>query len=59
MLTRIVDKDLYNAPRFKLQKVVFNRNRAFFENKLTELFGKPNNLWNPLKSLESPNKISS
>ena len=34
MLTRIIDKDLYNAPRFKLQKIVFNRNRAFFENKL-------------------------
>ena len=43
----------------KLQKIVFNTKRAFFKNKLTESIGKPKDLWNTLKSLGLPNKVSS
>ena len=32
-----VDKYIYNTARYKLQKMIFNKNIAFFEYKLTEL----------------------
>ena len=54
-----VDKDIYNAARYELQKMIFNKKRAFFQNKLTESIGEPKDLWKALKSLRSPNKVSS
>ena len=39
--------------------MVFNKKWAFFEKKLTELTGKPADLYNALKPLELPNVISS
>ena len=38
---------------------VFNKKRAFFQNKLTELIGKSKDLWKALKSLGLPIKFSS
>ena len=39
--------------------MIFDKNRLFFEKKLTESIGKPKDLWKALKSLRLPNKISS
>ena len=39
-----IDKDIYNAARYKLQKMIINKKRAFFENKLTESIGKTKDL---------------
>ena len=53
------DNDIYNAARYKVRKMIFDKNRLFFEKKLTESIGKPKDLWKALKSLRLPNKISS
>ena len=37
----LIDKDIYNAARYKLRKMIINKKKVFFENKLTESFGKP------------------
>ena len=49
-----IDKD-----RYKLQKMIINKKRAFVENKLTESIGKPKDLWKALRSLGLPSKNSS
>ena len=53
------DNDIYNAARYKVRKMIFDKNRLFFEKKLTESIGKPKDLWKALKSLRLPNKTSS
>ena len=54
-----IDKDIYNVARYKVRKMIFDKNRSFFEKKLSESIGKPKDLWKALKSLGLPNKISS
>ena len=54
-----IDKDIYNVTRYKLQKMIINKNRAFLENKLTESIGKPKDLWRALRSIGLPSKTSS
>ena len=54
-----IDKDIYNAARYKVRKMIFDKKRSFFEKKLSESIGKPKDLWKALKSLGLPNKISS
>ena len=54
-----IDKDIYNAARYKLQKMIINKKRAFLENKLTESIGKPKGLWKALRSLGLPSKTYS
>ena len=54
-----IDKDIYNAARYKIQKMIINKKRVFFENKLTESIGKPKDLWKALRSLVLPSKRSS
>ena len=54
-----MDKELYNAARYKVHKWIFNKEKDYFENKLNECIGKPKELWKALKSLGLPNKISS
>ena len=39
--------------------MIFNKKRSYFENKLTESIGKLKDIWNALKSLGFPNRISS
>ena len=43
-----VDKDIYNAARYELQKKIFNKKGAFFQNKLTESIGEPKGLYGRL-----------
>ena len=54
-----IKKDIYNAARYKVRKMIFNKTRSFFEKKLTESIGKPKDLWKALKSLGLHNKLSS
>ena len=52
-------KQLSNAARHKIHKLIFNKKKDYFENKLNECIGKPKKLWKALMSLGLPNKISS
>ena len=45
--------------RYKIHKMIFNKKKYFFENKLNECIGKPKELWEALKSLGLPKKTSS
>ena len=54
-----IDKELYNAARYKVHKMIFNKKKNYFENKLNECIGKRKELWKALKSLGFPKKISS
>ena len=45
--------------RYKLQKVIINKKRAFLESKLTESIDKLKDLWKALRSLGLPSKTSS
>ena len=49
---------MYNAARYKVHKLIFNKKKYYFENKLNECIGKPKELWQALKSLGLPNKTS-
>ena len=51
--------ELNNVARYKVHKLIFNKKKDYFENKLNECIGKPKELWKALKSLGLPNKISS
>ena len=53
-----IDKELYNAARYKVHKMIFNKKKDYFENKLNECIGKPKDLWKTLKSLCLPIKVS-
>ena len=53
------DRELYNAAEYKVHKLIFNKKKGYFENKLNECIGKPKELWKALKSLGSPKKIFS
>ena len=54
-----IDKELYNVARYKVHKLIFNKKKDYFENKLNECIGTPKELWKALNSLGLPNKISS
>ena len=54
-----IDKDIYNASRYKVRKRIFDKKISFFEKELGESIGKPKDLCKALKSLGLPNKISS
>ena len=54
-----IDKDTYNEARYKLQKMIISKKRAFPENKLTESIGRPKDLWKALRSLGLHSKTSS
>ena len=45
--------------RHKVHKLIFNKKKDYFKNKLNECIGKPKQLWKALKSLGLPNKTSS
>ena len=54
-----IGKELYNAARYEVNKLIFNKKKDYFENKLNKCIGKPKELWKALKSLGLPNKTSS
>ena len=52
-------KDLdYISMRYKVQKLVSNKKKVYFENKLSESIGKPKEVWKVLKSVGLLNKNS-
>ena len=51
-----IDKELYNAARYKVHKMIFNKKKDYFENKLNECIDKLKELWKALKSLDLPKK---
>ena len=46
-----VDKDNYNQARNEVQKLICTKKSDYFESKLNENIGKPQELWKSLKSL--------
>ena len=36
-----INKELYNVPQYKVHKIIFNKEKDYFENKLNECIGKP------------------
>ena len=46
-----VGKDNHKEARNEVQKLILTKKKAYFEGKLTENIGKPQELWNCLKSL--------
>ena len=43
-----IDKELYNAARCKVHKMISNKKKDYFENKLNECISKPKELWKAL-----------
>ena len=42
---------MYNTARYKVHKIIFNKKRDYFENKLNDCIGKPKELWKALTLL--------
>ena len=53
-----IDKELYNAARYKVHKMISNKKKDYFENKSNECIGKLEEVWKAFKSLGLPKKIS-
>ena len=52
-------KDLdYISVRYNVHKLVSNKKKVYFENKLSESIGKPKEVWKVLKSVGLLNKNS-
>ena len=49
-----IDKELYTKSKYDALKLTVSKQQAFFEEKLSEMIGKPKELWEPLKSLGIP-----
>ena len=54
-----IDKELYNAARYKAHKMIFNKQKDYFENKLNECIDTPKELLKALKYFGLPKTISS
>ena len=54
-----IDEQLYKEAKYKVDNLIKNKKKQFFEEKLKENVGKPKELWKTLKSLGLPNKKSS
>ena len=54
-----IDNKSYNAARYKVHTLIFNRKKDCFENILNKCIGKPKELLKALKSLVLPDKTSS
>ena len=48
----------YISMRYKVQKLVSNKKKVYFENKLSENIGKPKGVWKVSKSVGLLNKNS-
>ena len=49
-----IDKELYTKSKYDALKLTVSKQQAFLEEKLSEMIGKPKELWEPLKSLGIP-----
>ena len=58
-----IDKDIYNAARYKVRKMIFNKKKSFFEKKnkkkSSDSIGEVEDLWQVLKSIGLANIIFS
>ena len=54
-----IDKELQNAAWYNVHKLILNKKKDCFENKLNKCIGKLKELWKVWKSLGLPNTISS
>ena len=52
------DKEIYNKACNKSHRLILQKNREYFENKLKENIAKPKDLWKTLKSLGLSKKFS-
>ena len=48
------DEQLYKEAKINVQKLIKNKKRDFYQEKLRENVGKPKELWKALKSLGLP-----
>ena len=53
-----IDQQLYKEAKVTVQKLIKNKKRDFYQEKLRKNIGKPKQLWKALKSLGLPSKIS-
>ena len=51
-----IDKELYKKSKYDALKLILWEKQAFFEEKLSEMIGKPKELWESFKSLGVPSK---
>ena len=51
-----IEKELYKRAKYGAQELIATKKQAFFDEKLSEIVGKPKELWNTLKSLGMPKK---
>ena len=54
-----IDYDLYIEAKYNVQKLIKQKKRKFYKNKLTENIGKPKGLWKTLKGLGLPSNKGS
>ena len=53
-----IDEQLYKEAKINVQKLIKNKKKDFYQEKLRENVGKPKELWKALKSLGLPSKIT-
>ena len=54
-----VDEELYKEAKYQAQKLIKEKKKQFYKEKLKENIGKPKDLWKTLKSLGLPSKKGS
>ena len=54
-----IDEQLYKEAKINIQKLIKNKKRDFYQEKLGKNVGKPKELWKALKSLGLPSSLSS
>ena len=53
-----INKEIYKITRYEVQKLISYKQKTFFENRLSDSIGKPNELWKGLKSIGLSSKTS-
>ena len=53
-----LDQENYKNACYEIKKLIAEKNRNYFETKLTKNIGKPEELWKTVKGLRLPNKVS-
>ena len=54
----IIDQEKLKKSKYLVHKMIKSKKRLFIENKLKENIGKPKELWETLKSLGLPSKVT-
>ena len=53
-----LDQENYKKACYKVKKLIAEKERNYFETKLTKNIGKPKDTWKTLKALGLPKKVS-